>query len=109
MLFKFEVYMIKKKLNPIIKILPTLMFVFTLYLILNPVFVEVTTFSIFIFLSVNISYVLLVFYLYTRLKKITNNSSIAKRELSLLLVFLPYMLYYLWYKDDQILEKYSVC
>lgn len=96
-----------KRINLIIKILTTSVFILLFIFILNPVFIKINIVSILVFCIVNISFLLLLRFIYLRVRKITGDRSVAKTEVIVSILFSPYVLYYLWWKDNALLDKYK--
>ncbi|HLF65860.1 MAG TPA: hypothetical protein VI603_19010 [Saprospiraceae bacterium] len=56
---------------------------------------------------VNVAYLLFVYYLYKRALRISSNKGKARLELLWMIFFNPYLIYYVWVKDDQLIKQYE--
>ena len=53
---------------------------------------------------VQLGFILSFVFLYKRIFRITNNKDFRNTQILLMVLFYPYILYYVWKKDDEILK-----
>ncbi len=96
-----------KSINLFLKISTSVLLTGIIILFFNPIYIEINILSIIIVIVINVYYFLLLRYIFYRIKRITNDNSLAKTEILYSILFFPYLVYYLWFKDKILLDKYK--
>jgi len=77
-----------------------LMLVFDIFIELNPV-------TLTCFILMQILFIFYIVFLYKRIYRLTNNKDLRNTQVLLMIFFYPYILYYVWIKDDRLISKYK--
>ena len=77
-----------------------LMLVFDIFIELNPL-------TLTCFILMQILFIFYIVFLYKRIYRLTNNKDLRNTQVLLMIFFYPYILYYVWIKDDRLISKYK--